>query len=849
MTSYADAVNELNQNTNELRTMLCNVAANQKKLKYASSQFESFNRKFKETHSGEGTFERNEMLALKGIITQITKLKSIIANNFSQQWAQNTIGNTSNSIASDICKIIFESNEAAQKIDPENAPIFDSKNSNWLKYHLLDLRTIATSFNNFLDKRKTEDQVSTAIKARLKSINKFIEEYKDETLYFEDTAFSVIPIHYRTWKLDQNDFLFEKKDLVGSGASARVFKGVMKESGIEVAIKQLKSKELKGGKFRSFQREVSILAMVDHPTILKFIGATDTFPYSIVTEWMDGGDLYKALKKHKLDGTQLTICALDIARGMNYLHQKMIVHRDLKSLNILLDKDGHSRICDLGFARVVEETSKDNLKTFVGTYYWMAPELLDEDPSYTPKVDVYSYGIMLWEMLAQKVPYNGEDPTKVIAKVYKNNARPIFPSDVDKVPGMKKLIEECWERQPENRPSFKEIIGRFASGDAFYQDADVDKVLEYARKVLAEDDPDSLKTKNFIEECEKTPVTLEKFNETFQNMKIPQWYYDICWDLFQSLIPNNISDSNCNLELLAKGLEIFLDTTKFGEAMDVFKKFPENTVPEKIVNEFVESIPSGDEKLDEYYCIIACNNSKAQDALLRVFEPVPSLVVFNYISNNADKLKYDARYIDAIIARIFVPLNSVKDIETAAAALGCLDSIASYLFKQKATLTDETEKKQNQIYINKLFSDYNVAFIVTFVLNLGKSKSLKSGSKTKAVLSNISTYFQLMVSNDIPFTIKQNVFGILLSSQTNVDMIKEILSSTLESNKTTAGNFVQWLTENVQNLPADLFISLVSKLKPHKELYKDIKNVIGVAKSQSKGKTKDSLKKLEHEFN
>lgn len=113
----------------------------------------------------------------------------------------------------------------------------------------------------------------------------------------------------------------KKKEIVGTGASARVFKGIMKKEpyvGNLIAIKQLKPKELKGNKLRSFQREVRVLTIVDHPAVLKFYGATETFPYSIITEWMGGGDLYRALKTYSLDGIQLTICALDIARGMKY---------------------------------------------------------------------------------------------------------------------------------------------------------------------------------------------------------------------------------------------------------------------------------------------------------------------------------------------------------------------------------------------------------------------------------------------------------------------------------------------------------------------------------------------------
>lgn len=846
MTSFTDAVTELNQNTNELKTLLCSAAANQKKLKYACSQFESFNCKFRETHSTEGTLERNEMLALKGIIEQITRLKSIVAHNFSQQWAQNTISSSASSLASEICMIIKKSHDEAEKLDPENASIFDPSNPSWLKYHILDLRTIATSFNNFLSKRSTEDQVSTAIKARLKSINKFIEEYKNEDITPEGCVFSVIPIHYKSWKIEHSDF--EKKELVGSGASARVYKGIMKATGKEVAIKQLKPKELKGGKFRSFQREISILAMVDHPTILKFYGATETFPYSIITEWMGGGDLYKALKTHSLTNTQLTICAFDIARGMAYLHENMIVHRDLKSLNILLDSNGFARICDLGFARVVEKTTHDSIKTFVGTYYWMAPELLEENPSYTPKVDVYSYGIMLWEMLTHKIPYDGQDPTTVIKNVFMKNSRSKMPADV--LPGIQKLIEDCWERDPKLRPSFKNIVNTFATGEAYYADTNVDEVLQYARKVLAQDDPDSLTTRNLLDEDEKQPVTLAKFNETFEKISIPSWYFDPCWTLFQKFIPEDISNPSIDLNSLSKGLMTFMKTTKYMEAVEILVKFPENSIPREYVNELIELMPTGEDKLDEFICVIACKNSMAEEAILRAFPPIPSRATFNYLSNNADKIKLN--YIDAISGRAIVSLTSKNDIQTANCALEYFVSIASHLNKQKASTSDEAEKKKIQGYLNKILSESNVQVIVKFAINISKnaSSSRKSDSNDKTAISSSFTYFQQMAIDDIPFTKKSGIFDLAISYPANAEFLKTVLIPILESNEQTATNFIQWISvpENLQSLSFDTFVSLINAMKPHKTLYKDVKNVIGLAKGQMKGKSKD-LKKLEQEFN
>ena len=257
-------------------------------------------------------------------------------------------------------------------------------------------------------------------------------------------------------------------------------------------------------------------------------------------------------------------------------------------------------------------------------------------------------------------------------------------------------------------------------------------------------------------------------------------------------------------------------------------------------------MPSCDDKLDEYFCIIACNNSMAEKAIIRAFPPIPSRTTFKYIAENADKV--DLNYIDPITARVFVSLTSIGDLETAALALECLTSIAKSLGKQKTASTDENEKKKYQNHINKILSDNNCQVIVKFAKSVSSVR--KQGSKEKAALVSVSNYINQFVVNNIPFTKAQGLFDIMLSFPSNSEMMKANLPPFLESNVQTATSFLQWLSvpENMQNLSFETFSYLVGLLKVHKGISKDVKNVIALAKSNFKNKAND-LKKLEKMFN
>uniref|UniRef100_A0A0E0FD96 non-specific serine/threonine protein kinase n=1 Tax=Oryza meridionalis TaxID=40149 RepID=A0A0E0FD96_9ORYZ len=146
------------------------------------------------------------------------------------------------------------------------------------------------------------------------------------------------------------------------------------------------------------------------------------------------------------------------ARGMNYLHHSSppIIHRDLKSSNLLVDKNWTVKVADFGLSRLKRETFLTT-KTGKGTPQWMAPEVLRNEPS-DEKSDVYSYGVILWELVTQKIPWENLNSMQVIGAVGFMNHRLEIPSETD--PQWTSLILSCWETDSQLRPSFQQLLER-----------------------------------------------------------------------------------------------------------------------------------------------------------------------------------------------------------------------------------------------------------------------------------------------------------------------------------------------------------------------------------------------------
>ncbi|GAB4831184.1 hypothetical protein Ancab_005191 [Ancistrocladus abbreviatus] len=245
------------------------------------------------------------------------------------------------------------------------------------------------------------------------------------------------------------------------GAHSRLYHGIYKDEPVAVKIITVPEDDEDGCLAprleKQYNREVTFLSRLRHPNIIRFMAACKKPPvYCVITEYLSEGSLRAYLHKleHKtLPLQQLITAALEIARGMEYIHSQGIIHRDLKPENILINEDFHMKIADFGTA--CEEAQHDHLADDPGTYRWMAPEMI-KHKHYGRKVDVYSFGLILWEMVAGSVPYENMNPIQAAYAVVNKSLRPAFPADCPCA--MRALIEQCWSPQPEKRPEFWQIV-------------------------------------------------------------------------------------------------------------------------------------------------------------------------------------------------------------------------------------------------------------------------------------------------------------------------------------------------------------------------------------------------------
>lgn len=252
------------------------------------------------------------------------------------------------------------------------------------------------------------------------------------------------------WELDGNLLKFEHK--VASGSFGDLFKGTY--CGQDVAIKLLKHEHSSCQLEREFSQEVYIMRKVRHKNVVQFIGAcSKASRFCIVTEFMAGGSLYDYLhrKNHIFKMPMLLRVALDIAKGMDYLHQNNIIHRDLKAANLLLDENEVVKVADFGVARFESQSGAMTAET--GTYRWMAPEVISHLP-YGHKADIFSFGIVLWELLTGKLPYESMNPVQAAVGV-RQGLRPQIPEQTPAE--LSALIERCWQDNPSKRPDFCDI--------------------------------------------------------------------------------------------------------------------------------------------------------------------------------------------------------------------------------------------------------------------------------------------------------------------------------------------------------------------------------------------------------
>eukprot|EP00602_Paraphysomonas_sp_CaronLab_P000257 CAMPEP_0185031708 /NCGR_PEP_ID=MMETSP1103-20130426/19325_1 /TAXON_ID=36769 /ORGANISM="Paraphysomonas bandaiensis, Strain Caron Lab Isolate" /LENGTH=500 /DNA_ID=CAMNT_0027567323 /DNA_START=395 /DNA_END=1897 /DNA_ORIENTATION=- len=244
---------------------------------------------------------------------------------------------------------------------------------------------------------------------------------------------------------------------VGRGLVTVTYEGTLLSTGERVAIKKPLSLEngdsVSEEAINLWHKEIRLMLDIgEHPNICRFIGSyVDTTDMFLCYEFLQGGCLANIILNPEKTYNPIQI-AIEIAEGMKHLHSLNIMHRDLKSANVMLDSEGRAKIADFGLSCVISAGQEPTAET--GTYRWMAPEVIRHE-SYSLAADVYSFGILFWELLSRSQPFAGLSPIQAAFGVAKNNLRPPIPRDIN--PRLKAILTRCWHPDPTSRPSFHNL--------------------------------------------------------------------------------------------------------------------------------------------------------------------------------------------------------------------------------------------------------------------------------------------------------------------------------------------------------------------------------------------------------
>ncbi|KAI3859604.1 hypothetical protein MKX03_007623 [Papaver bracteatum] len=250
------------------------------------------------------------------------------------------------------------------------------------------------------------------------------------------------------------------------GAFGKLYKGTYKGEDVAIKILERPENSIERAQLmeQQFQQEVMMLATLRHPNIVRFIGACrKPMVWCIVTEYARGGSVRQFLNRRQNRSVPLKLAvkqALDVARGMAYVHGLGFIHRDLKSDNLLIASDKSIKIADFGVARI--EVQTEGMTPETGTYRWMAPEMI-QHRDYTHKVDVYSFGIVMWELITGLLPFQNMTAVQAAFAVVNKGVRPIIPNDC--LPALTDIMTRCWDANPDVRPPFPEVVSMLENAE------------------------------------------------------------------------------------------------------------------------------------------------------------------------------------------------------------------------------------------------------------------------------------------------------------------------------------------------------------------------------------------------
>ncbi len=340
---------------------------------------------------------------------------------------------------------------------------------------------------NKLSDQDCQDVVELQLKSVMARLAEKLELQPSEKTKFLKTEYHPKPPVDSKLLISLYDIEIRQK--IAQGSFGTIYQGFW--CAIPVVVKKVSGQYPDKRDFEQFVREVNIMSQLRNPYITTFYGACLEPNLCIVMEYMEQGSLDKLLQQKTLSYEKQIGLALDIAKGLLYLHNREVLHRDLKTANILVNAQGQAKLSDFGLSKTADQDVK-TAHAQSNAIQWMAPETLKEG-TFSEKSDIYSYGMVLWSIATGKAPFANLSDMEISRKVF-NGEQEKMGTDVPT--DFKSIIEQCWSQSPTDRPGLLDIIESlkkintkiepspdelFAQGLSFEQQKDFISAAKYYR--------------------------------------------------------------------------------------------------------------------------------------------------------------------------------------------------------------------------------------------------------------------------------------------------------------------------------------------------------------------------------